>query len=114
MGPLVWMHKITWVCGKAVFKWVLVTKLEFARHVHLTGAMIKIHSAMLVKSGAVVGVMCVAGGGVEVGRVIVNYPGALGAFSPTGFRRMVVPEPSSMALLASGAITLLTMRRRKK
>lgn len=113
---LIWMHKIFWICGAVRFKWVLVTKLEFARTAHLTASMIKIHQAVLIKSGLSVAGLCAAAGGWEVGNLIVDYPGndIGGAFSPAAFRRLLLPEPGMLLTFTGATIGLIAIRRKRK
>lgn len=104
---MMWMHKITWKCGIAVFKWVLVTKAEFARTAHLTGAMIKIKAAKLIVGGGVlVGIGCV-GTGIHYGPQLLRRPNV----ERTTVRN--VPEPGTLVLLTVGIGGLIAVRRRR-
>lgn len=112
---MIWMHRIVWRCAAATFKWVLVTKAEFARTVHLTGAMIKLKAAKL----AIVGCVGITAGalppavyyGPGIVRGLIAGP-SVSAFDPARYQVHAVPEPSALGLLIVGIGGLCWARRR--
>lgn len=108
---MVWMHKIIWVCGKPVFKWVLVTKIEWARTAHFTGKMIALkaakYKAATIAGGAIIG--C-TGTVAPVAWGIRHYGAS--SIGGGGASVTVVPEPSTLAMLAVAVVVLALIRRR--
>lgn len=109
---MIWMHAITWICGRPVFRWVLVSKVEFARTAHLTGAMIKLKAAKLAVGGVLI--VC-AGTGARYGPGIVAGGPSSGAFGPSPYARAApkpTPEPGTLGILLVGIGGILLVRRR--
>lgn len=99
-------HLLTWVCGRPVWVWRVVTLAEFRALPRVSRKAVQ--AKVLKWSGIVV---CSGGVGLLIPPLLDTSGPAIG-FPPSLFAPTKVPEPGSLALLLVGAAGVLVARRR--